>query len=639
MYVWAKCTVVCFETAKFLDAIMKTTLILRSFFKYAKYKKVGHTSLGCSVDKNLFFGKSFCRTLLDLDKSRLATIYIKCSAPVACSVTFDRVFWAKIAGKSLFLPLSMHSSLVNSDSSLEMKPILPVIVDIKKRFAILESSLTSFMKQISKLAKRLDSLVLADQVGNIVIEESSDGTTGSGTAVKLDSFASFEIKRLKTMLEGLSALVLSLTTRFNSLILAGMNNLTKQKNIVCWHKDMNNLIINKFSGVCVFILGIDSGYLDSGVAVIMDNSLTRHVCKVFEISDWLFSIKLLFKNKLFVSILGLYASASSIVHFSQAGEINSLIAKAVNKSFFIILSGNFNENSSHRCASYKKCLDLDLINFLGGDSCNFCGVTRMIDFLFISSNLVNLIVSCDITDVMDYFDTDYKTIAISKFDVKNANVAKWCEFKDIMTANTTMFLDEFVKAVAFLDLYTIFHKLELLVSKLVKASRLVSSKNFASLLETWDKLDNGGTVKRIENFELDKGYIIRSMLECFFHKVVLDHLVVNNELVLEPELVKSKVDTIIEDWTRRHQVVNDIANNWSHQYQLLEYIFDSAFFGVMCLIGFDELYGMVFNLPDGKAASLSDISNKLWKHCDKSVFNLLLVLLNSCLACESVLSS
>ncbi|KAG9293517.1 hypothetical protein G9A89_005520 [Geosiphon pyriformis] len=214
-----------------------------------------------------------------------------------------------------------------------------------------------------------------------------------------------------------------------------------------------------------------------------------------------------------------------------------------------------------------------------------------------------------------------------------------------MAANTTMFLNEFAKAVTFSDLDAIwaifksfnevftkkssrFYKLELLVSKLAKASCLVSSKNFALLLKTWDRLDNDNVVgvkflfisgssfdavcseltkakkfyhssklfelkhaeefcikqaicKRIKNFELDKDHIIKSILEHPFCKVVLDYLVVDKKLVLESELVKSK------------------------------YVFDEAFSGVMCLIGFDELYEV--------------------KHCDKSVLNLLLVLLNSCL--------
>ncbi|KAG9285566.1 hypothetical protein G9A89_006554 [Geosiphon pyriformis] len=211
-----------------------------------------------------------------------------------------------------------------------------------------------------------------------------------------------------------------------------------------------------------------------------------------------------------------------------------------------------------------------------------------------------------------------------------------------------------------------FYKLELLVSKLVKAFCLSSSVSFALLLGTWDNLDFAGasTVRsmffsgakfddicsalakarklycssklleskhteeshirqaitnRIKSFKLDKGCTIRSVLERPFRKVVLDYLVMDNELVLEPDLVKSKVDAIIERWTRKHVVVDDISNTWSHQYQPLDYIFNNAFSEVMSEIDFDELHHVITNFPDEKAAGLSGISNELWKHCDKSV--------------------
>ncbi|KAG9293423.1 hypothetical protein G9A89_009147 [Geosiphon pyriformis] len=103
--------------------------------------------------------------------------------------------------------------------------------------------------------------------------------------------------------------------------------------------------MNKFVGVRVFTSGLVSGHMGSGVAIVMNFSLARHVCKVSKVPGWLLSIKLLFKNKLSVSILGLYAGASSVVRFSQAGEVNSLIAKAVNESSFVVFGGDFNEDS------------------------------------------------------------------------------------------------------------------------------------------------------------------------------------------------------------------------------------------------------------------------------------------------------
>ncbi|KAG9296359.1 hypothetical protein G9A89_014951 [Geosiphon pyriformis] len=103
--------------------------------------------------------------------------------------------------------------------------------------------------------------------------------------------------------------------------------------------------------------------------------------------------------------------------------------------------------------------------------------------------------------------------------------------------------------------------------------------------------------KRMESFELDK--------------ITLNHLVVDGELVLEPALVKAKVDAVMKEWTRKRDVVSDITGVWSRQYQPLEYVFDNAFSGVISLIDFDKMFSVVLNLPDEKAAGLSGISNEL----------------------------
>ncbi|KAG9299610.1 hypothetical protein G9A89_020781 [Geosiphon pyriformis] len=389
----------------------------------------------------------------------------------------------------------------------------------------------------------------------------------------------------------------------------------------------------------------------------MNSSLAKHMCKVLKVPGQLLLVKLLFKNRLSVSILGLYAGASLTVHFSQADEINSLIARAVNEFSFVILGGDFNKDGFHKCISFRKCFDLGLVNSLGESSlaksptwCNSRGVAKIINYMFLSSNLINAIVDHGMLSVDEFFDTDHKAVYVSvdlgglldarlfsihkqanrnhwKFDVKDVIELKWAEFRDGTAANASMFSDAFVAAGKFLDLDAMwdiirkimvlsasgtfkkkwfkgfdsifnkvsfrFHKLELLVSKLVKTSRLTSGGNFALLLDTWDRLDSTGTLpvkslflsgsgfdgicsklakarksycsskmleskhaeeshirqaieSKMESFELDKDHIIRSVLECLFYKVVLDHLVVDSKLVLEPKLVKSKIDKIME---------------------------------------------------------------------------------------------
>ncbi|KAG9298558.1 hypothetical protein G9A89_018917 [Geosiphon pyriformis] len=565
-----KCTVVCFELANSLNAVMETTSVLRGvnmhwsplgFSKCAECGRLGHISLGCAV---------------------------------------------------------------------EMKPIFLDISDVEKKFAVLESSLASLVGQISKI-----SLVW--------------------------KIATYNVKDL--------------------------NNPAKQHNVIHWHKEKNNLIsivietklkgkiylwiMNKFNSVWVFTSGLYSGHLSSNVAIIMNNSLARHVCKVSEVFGGLFSLKLLFKNNLSVSILGLYAGASLVVWFSQAGKINSLIAKAVNEFSFIILGGDFNENGTQKCASFKKCFDLGLVNSL---------------------KEINAVVDGSVADVENYFNTNHKAIYASMglgglFDIYLGLIYKQNEFKDATAANTAMFLDEFELARKFSDLDAIWnivckviiflangafkkkwfksynevfikefsklYNLEILVSKIVKTFRKVGFNRFESLLRCWvsinsDKasvvwnlVSSGASLncvcsalcgvkrfyhvsklakflqakklsiklaieKRMESFVVNKGHTIHSVLECPFHKVVLDHLVSDSGLILDPVEVKNKVDSIIEGWTRKRAMLKSVPDLWQHQYLSLDYFNNDAFSGVMNAISLDDLTHVIKDLPDSKAAGLSE---------------------------------
>ncbi|KAG9299247.1 hypothetical protein G9A89_013895 [Geosiphon pyriformis] len=117
--------------------------------------------------------------------------------------------------------------------------------------------------------------------------------------------------------------------------------------------------------------------------------------------------------------------------------------------------------------------------------------------------------------------------------------------------------------------------------------------------------------KHMEKFCSDKDSMIRSVLDWPFRKVVLDYLVIDNELVLESKKVKLKVNSIMKDWTRRQMVPSVLSDLWAHQYAPLAYVKDNAFSGVMSTITLNELLLVVSGLPDGKAAGLSGIPNKL----------------------------
>ncbi|KAG9296721.1 hypothetical protein G9A89_001353 [Geosiphon pyriformis] len=627
-YTQAHCTTMCFEFESDLNWALANTLVINDVRLHWSHlfavlcsscNSLGHTSRNCKSAGVSSSPKSKRASFSVQNWFRLAKIYEKKSAPVSHLLAFGGKTWALVVGS---IPLGTSLKYDSQLSSIRNgKPLLLVVNDLEKCLVSIESSLVSLAEQIGELAKRLESFVLAVSQSSpecqlpedIVIGVNLGNATNDKTATISGSTVLPEVVKLENMLEGLSALVMSLSVCLDGLALAG---------------DMNNLVSIfmelKLKGK-VFTSGLDSGFLDAGVLIVMNSSLAKHICKVSEVPGWLLFIKLLFKNKLSVSILGLYAGALSVVWFFQAGEINSLIAKAVNESFF--------------CASFKKCLELGLVNSLIGSLvikmptwANSRGVMKTIDYVFVSPNLVNSLVHCGVLDISKYFNTDHQAVSVSvawvvnkdcwKFNVKNVSEAKWLEFKDAMAANTTMFSGVFGVAImvfsagsafkkkwfkgfdtVYNKMSSRFHKLELLVSKLVKAFCLSSSNNLdsasastvRSMFFSGAKFDNihsalakarklycssklleskcaekshirQAITNKIESFELDKSHTIRSVLECPFRKVVLNHLVVDNELILKPDLVKSKVDAIIEGWTKKCVVVDDISDTWSHQY-------------------------------------------------------------------------
>ncbi|KAG9297355.1 hypothetical protein G9A89_005639 [Geosiphon pyriformis] len=99
-----------------------------------------------------------------------------------------------------------------------------------------------------------------------------------------------------------------------------------------------------------------------------------------------------------------------------------------------------------------------------------------------------------------------------------------------------------------------------------------------------------------------------------FYKVVLDHLIADDKLVVESDEMKLKVDEIIKEWTRKRTVLPRMLILWSCQYMSLNYVSNDVFSGVIKEININELLLCVNNLPNDKAAGLSGIFNKLWKH-------------------------
>ncbi|KAG9301969.1 hypothetical protein G9A89_021013 [Geosiphon pyriformis] len=209
-----------------------------------------------------------------------------------------------------------------------MKSSLPVILNVSNRFTALKHSLASLVEHIDKLAKKIDI---------------------SGPIV---SQLSPECQPL--------VIFSSQNQRVNIIMSKSLGVITSDKTVV------GVVIMNKFVKVRIFFSGLDRDFFGAGVTINMDNFLACHVFKIEKIPGHLISVWLLFKGKLSVVILGLYAGASAETKFGQTLKINSLIFKAVNSSTFVVLCGDFNKNGFAKNMSFKFCLDLGLTNLFSG---------------------------------------------------------------------------------------------------------------------------------------------------------------------------------------------------------------------------------------------------------------------------------
>ncbi|KAG9300076.1 hypothetical protein G9A89_018353 [Geosiphon pyriformis] len=367
-----------------------------------------------------------------------------------------------------------------------------------------------------------------------------------------------------------------------------------------------------------------------------------------------------------------------------AVEVNSLIAKAVNFSTFVILGGNFNENGSGRSASFKFCLKLGLVNAftnhqLVGVSTwsNSRGAKKTIDYVFVSGTLASALTGHQVKSVSEFFDTNHNAVLVSiglgglldiqlnslhkqanknwwKFRIKNVDGSRWARFKDHSSAMLLAATGKFFSALALGNVdaawsilkeamvasadeifsrcwfsefqcsrnkhFFKFFGLELLVAKIGKCfcsgdmpevEHFVGKKSKLFELRLAKKASIRKVIERhMEKFCSDKGGMIRNVLDWPFHKVVLDYLVVDEKLVLEPDDMKLKVNEIMEKWTKKRGMLPVLPDLWACQYAPLDYVKDDAFSGVMCVINKNKLFSVVMGLPDGKAADLFGILNE-----------------------------
>ncbi|KAG9298069.1 hypothetical protein G9A89_018152 [Geosiphon pyriformis] len=307
----------------------------------------------------------------------------------------------------------------------------------------------------------------------------------------------------------------------------------------------------------------------------------------------------------------------------------------INFSSFVVLGGNFNKSRSKKNTSFGFCLGLGLVNFFVFDTDHKAVLV-----------LVSLNSLLDKFRLKDINISEWKCFiecSSGKFLRKSVEfyVVEYSEIlKEVIVnfANKIFFRLWFSEFNCTINkLSSKFHRLKLLMFKIVNNVNSGLSLETDYLVCTWVNVDEKKTCKvyliinrsakvedilhhilvvkksyskskyheskiakdnfikkavkkHMENICLDKERMIKSILNQSFKKMVFNYLIVNNELILEPQAVKFSIDTIIEGWTRKHLVFSTL---------------------VMYNVNMNELLWVVKNLSDEKAARLSGISNEL----------------------------
>ncbi|KAG9304950.1 hypothetical protein G9A89_003119 [Geosiphon pyriformis] len=402
---WICCAVIGFGSEEDLESAYHTEPIfggIKLFWArldlvyYKRYRHFGHSVLECNVpmmttSKSLKFVK---KSILDKCHLQLAKLYTKKSVSISYSVAFGGKSWVQVvllaffSGGSYFIfgsgfGSSVHSVLSNKRSKL----VVQNVSSINDYLVLLKHSLKLLADQVLDIVRKLNLVDLVPLASvsllfssAVVVLLSSDldlnmildisqmfPITSSSVVVNMFSTLSLSSSKIFTIKVGslklkLVALETSVGFKFATCNIKSINVFAKQKDIVCWHKKSENMIMNRFNEVWVFTSGLDVSFLDAGVAIIMDIFLACHVSKVEKIPGWLIFVHLLFKNKLSVTILGLYAGVSISICFTQAADVNSMISIAVSSSSFVVLGGDFNKNRSKKSVNFKFCLDLGLVN-------------------------------------------------------------------------------------------------------------------------------------------------------------------------------------------------------------------------------------------------------------------------------------
>ncbi|KAG9307595.1 hypothetical protein G9A89_023160 [Geosiphon pyriformis] len=627
------CAVVGFES----DEELESAFLIESIFsgvhffwarldlvQCEKCEHFGHLILKCNVSNilPLISSELLKRPSFGVNCLQLARLYAKKNVSISCPTVFGGKLWAQVVS-SVF-----SSGGSPSSSGLFSNGMSPIVVGLNDCLAVLECSLEILSDQVSVILKKLsfielvplaapscapslavsvplalvvDSDMALDNVlalANPPFSGSSESATvlsSSGSKVFISKVDGLESKMSALEASFSSILVNDLVWKVATCNIHDINISAKQENVMYWHFDSGNLIS--------IITETKLSFLGAEVAIIMADSLACHVAKIEEIPGHVMIVHLLFKDKLLVSVVAVllfWVGISMKIDLEEVQVSNSVWGWVW---------------SIHLLATLCKSLAFAVAGY---------GVSSVSDFFNTDHCAVS--VSVGLGGLLDgQLNSLHKQTNKDhwKFLIKTADGTKWSWFRDCTSAKLLAVFDEFSDTLACADIDGMWVLLE---KVLVDSADEIFLRHWFinQLINVWTKLDGDKAViianmiqvgsksldvlkqlllfrkkyrkskiyklklaekafvqKTIEycmeKFCSDKGAMIRSVLDQPFHKVVLDYLVVNDKLVLEPGLVKLGVNKIMKGWTRKRMVPSVVSDVWACQYVPLDYVRDNAF--------------------------------------------------------------
>ncbi|KAG9298036.1 hypothetical protein G9A89_018864 [Geosiphon pyriformis] len=618
----------------------------------AKYKKSGHMSLDCAKGGKISSGSSLHKVLSDTDKNRLAVIYAKHSAPsflpVANEIN-DRFAALKNSLASLAEhvdmlakrlktpePINQGVNIVMSESSDVVtggETVTRAVIFNSSVIGKIENTLKNFVIMVMGLSAKINNAglfatcnvrslnVSAKQEDIVHWHKKSENMFesvhvftsgldksffGIGVVVIMNNFLACHMSKIKEVPGQIISIWLLFKGKLSVMVLDQIRQALEVNSVIAEAVNSSTFVVldgnfnkNRSKRSVTFKFCLNLGLV---------NSFTSHY--IVKAPTWNNSQGVCFVSGFFDTDHNAVLVSIGLDGLLEV-QLNSL-CKQANKDQWKF---KIKDANSPKWTEFRDCLSAKLLAVVD----EFFGAETHSDVDAMWAVLKRIIVeSADETFSSHWFSEFYcsKDKFFSKFfglELLIAKIVKKFGSGDLLKVNclvrTWSTLDS-IRAHAFADLVGLGEKSEvvlgylLLVHKEYRRSKMYESK---LAKETFIRL---AISKHMENFCSDK--------------VVLDYLMVNDDLILEPEEVKLNVDRIIEDWTRKQTVPLVVPDLWAHQYALLNYVQDCVFSNMMSAISLSELILVVNGLSDGKAAGLS-------------MLEYLLRLLNACLLISSVL--